>query len=202
MTDLADRIRACRLCPLADQQEEGRTPVPPYIGAKYGTGGIAVMCDAPSFYASKDGAPLSGREGALFNKLAARAGMERSYFLLTHTVRCRPANNRLQDYPEAINACSSWVQEEFNLYDPSIVVLMGRTAMRPVFGADALVTTTRGNFASMPPKHPWGPRLYIATYHPAAALRAGGEESTVAQYIVQDLSAAMQAWRALKWTAA
>ena len=117
-------------------------------------------------------------------------------FFLTNSVRCRPPGNRLQDYPEAVAACASWTELEFGVYDPAVVVLMGRVAMRQVFGAEAAVGSTRGSFAATPAKHPWGARLCVCTYHPAAAVYNGGETSDVADFIVQDLRAAMAAWRA------
>ncbi len=176
-------------------------PVPPYVGKRYGRGGIAVVCDFPRYYDSKDGQPFRGKDGMLFDKLAKTAGLERSMFFLTSSVRCRPPGNRIQDYPEAIAACAHWTQDEFALYDPAVVVLMGRVAMRQVFGAEAAVGTTRGSFAATPAKHPWGQRLVVCTYHPAAAVYGGGEESETAQHIVNDLRAAISAWRALRGAA-
>lgn len=198
MTDLADRIRACTRCPLHQKQDEGCGPVPPYVGQRYGRGGIAIVCEAPGAKEAERGVPLMGQAGQLFNKLAVKAGLERSMFFLTNSVRCRPPGNRIVDYPEAVNACGEWTQEEFATYDPAIVVLMGRVAMRQVFGADATVGQTRGSFTATPDKHPWGRRVCIASYHPAAAIYGGGEESEPGQYIVQDLRAALAAWRALR----
>ena len=198
MTALADQIRACAACPLRDKQDDGCGPVPPYVGQRYGRGGIAIVCEAPGFNEAKQGVPLVGKAGQLFNKLAQAAGMERSMFFLTNSVRCRPPGNRIQDYPEAVNACGQWTETEFSIYDPAIVVLMGRVAMRQVFGAEATVGQTRGSFAALPAKHPWGRRLVLATYHPAAAIYGGGEDSEPGKYIVQDLRAAMTAWRAMR----
>ena len=194
---LADDIHSCKRCPLSEQQG-GHSPVAPYVGKRYGRKGIAVICDFPRYYDSKAGQPLKGKDGALFDRLAKSAGMERGMFFITDSVRCKPPNNRIDDYPEAINACGQWTQDEFALYDPAVVVLMGRVALRQVFGAEATVAATRGSLAATPAKHPWGQRLLVATYHPAAATFGGGEQSEVGQFIVQDLRAAMTAWRALR----
>ena len=200
---LAENIRNCQRCPLSEKQEVfkdgsvGR-PVPPYVGQHYQRGGIAVVCESPGFWEAKEGQPLVGRAGQMFNQLAHRAGVERDTLLLTHSVKCRPPNNRTADYPEAIHACAHWMQEEFTQYMPSVVVLMGRVAIRQVFGAEAAVGATRGTLTATPPKHPWGARVCLCTYHPAAAVYGGGENSEAGLYIVQDLQAAASALRVLK----
>lgn len=200
---LAADILACTRCPLHEKQETfkdgsvGR-PVPPAVGSHYKRGGIAVVCEAPGFWEAKEGQPLVGKAGQMFNQLAHKAGLERSSLLLTHSVRCRPPNNRVADYPEAIHACAHWTTEEFTWYTPAVVVLMGRVAIRQVFGAEATVGATRGTLDTTPPKHPWGSRTCICTYHPAAAVYGGGENSDAARFIVQDLMAARVAWQDLQ----
>ena len=190
-------IRSCTRCPLHEQQE-GNHPVPLHVGQKYPQRGIAVVCDFPRYYDSKAGKPLRGRDGEMFDSLIERVGLTRDMFLLTNSVRCKPPNNRIDDYPEAIAACSQWTQDEFASYDPAVVVLMGRVAMRQVFGAEATVAATRGSLAATPAKHPWGQRLYLCTYHPGAASFGGPE---VADHIVNDLKAAVNAWLVLRGTA-
>ena len=190
-------IRACTRCPLHEQQE-GNHPVPPHVGPKYPQRGIAVVCDFPRYFDSKEGKPLRGRDGEMFNDLLAKVEITRDMFMLTNSVRCKPPNNRIEDYPEAIAACASWTADEFALYDPAVVVLMGRVAIRSVFGAEASVGATRGTFTATPAKHPWGSRLAICTYHPGAAGFAGGVDSEPAQHIVNDLTAALNAWLVLR----
>lgn len=197
--ELADRIRACRTCiTLRSDQEESTLPVPPFVGSEYAVGGLAVICEAPGFYEARDGEPLVGNAGKMFDKLAERAGLSRELFLLDNSVRCRPRNNRIADYPEAVAACSAWTNEVFAEYQPAVVVLMGRVAIRSIFGADATVGATRGTFAATPKKHPWQRRVITCTYHPAAAIYGGGEHSEVAKQIVADLVAANRAWEVLR----
>lgn len=196
--NLADAIRSCTRCPLGEAQEDGNKPVPLYLGPKYPKRGIAVVCDFPRYYDSKAGKPLRGRDGEMFDKLAAQVGLTREMFLLTNSVRCKPPNNRIDDYPEAINACAHWTQTEFETYDPAVVVLMGRVAIRSVFGAEATVAGTRGTFSSTPAKHPWGNRVAVCTFHPGAAGFAGGPDSETGKHIVNDLKAAVNAWLVLR----
>lgn len=198
MVSLADEIRACTRCPLHAKQEPGALHVPGIAGENYTKGGIAVLCEAPGYYEARDGEPLVGKSGLLFDSLLERAGIQRSDLFLTNTVRCRPPNNRIKDYPEAVFACGDWTAKEFALYEPTVVVLMGATALGNVFGADARVGTTRGTLTATNAKHAWGARVYVAAYHPAAAVYGGGIDSEVGQHIVNDLATAKAVWSGLR----
>jgi DNA polymerase len=168
-------------------------PVPGYVGKKYRKGGLAVICEAPGYNESQRGRPLVSRAGDLFTELVYAAGLEREELFLTNTVRCRPPGNRIKDYPEAVFACGSWTAAELFEYDPSVVVLMGVTAIQSVFGGEAKVGKTRGTFRALPEKHPWGMRACICTYHPTAAGYQGGLDSDTGRLIVKDLKAAKRA---------
>ena len=195
---LADDIRACTLCPLAGKQEAGAQHVPATVGARYRPGGIAVVFDAPTYYDAKDGKYLAGKNGALFDSLAAEAGLSREDIVVLGAVRCRPPNNRLRDYPEAVANCAVWTKAELDLYQPKVMVLMGSEAIKTGFGADATVARSRGQFLATPAKHPWGWRTATAAYNPAAAAFAGGADSEIGRQIVSDLVGAKRALELLR----
>ena len=195
---LADDIRACTLCPLADRQEKGAQHVPATVGARYQPGGIAVVLDAPTFYDAKEGKYLAGKNGALFDSLATEAGTPRDDIVVLGTVRCRPPNNRLRDYPEAVANCAVWTKAELDLYQPKVLVLMGSEAIKTGFGAEATVARSRGTFMATPTKHPWGWRTVTAAYNPAAAAFAGGADSEIGRQIVSDLTVAKSALELLR----
>ncbi len=199
---LADDIRACVRCPLTEKQEDNAKHVPGGAGSLYQPGGVAIIADAPGYYDAKAGVALTteGRNtpGKMLDELLAIAGMSRDELFVTYSVRCRPPNNRLQDYPEAVITCGGWTEEEMRAYDPAVVVLMGRVALRSVFGADASVMNTRGWHTATKPDHPWGHKVMIATYGPGAASFAGGVDSEPAQFIIKDLKAAKATAEALR----
>lgn len=185
------------LCPLAFKQEPNAKHVPALVGPRYRPGGLALLVEAPGYYEAKEGRPLVGGPGKLLDEMLPLAGLSRDDLLITSSVRCRPPNNRIQDYPEAVVACGHWTEQEFGAYDPRVVVLMGRTALRQIFGAEATVASTRGMLTATPTKHAWGHRILMATYNPAAAGYAGGVTSEPGQFIIRDLAAAKATAEAL-----
>lgn len=175
--------------------------VPPAVGTRYRAGGLLVLGDSPGFYETlgkQRGKPLVGKPGELFEALAAEAGIARDDLVLDYMVRHRPPNNRLKDYPEATLACSHWTNIVMATYQPKVVIVFGSESVKHIFGETAGVQNTRGTLNATPPKHPWGHRLVIATYHPSAAIYAGGAQSEVGRQIVQDLRTARNALWALE----
>lgn len=189
--DIFAGVHQCQTCRLgAIRDEAGMLAVPAQPGPNYRVGGIGIMCEAPGRDEEQAGQPLVGSAGKLFTKLVRRAGLHRDDLLLLNRIRCRPPQNRIKDWPEAIAACDPWTAKELHAYNPAIVVMMGGTSMTAIFGATAKVTTMRGTFQAKDERHPWGKRVYECSFHPAAAIYGGGENSEVAGHIVNDLRAA------------
>ena len=95
------------------------------------------------------------------------------------------------DYPEALSNCEPWNTAEFQAYDPAMVVLMGNVAMRPVFGAQAKITGTRGTFRTTGPDFDWGSRTWTATFDPVAVTQNPGLLNDVAN----DVRQAVEVWQ-------
>lgn len=169
-------IRSCRQCPLGSLREgTGGIAVPAEPGSKYRQGGLAFMAEAPGRDEDATGRPLVGRAGQTFSELLEAAGIDRDELLLINRVCCRPPGNKLTDYPEALPACSPWVEQSLDVYGPRVIVLMGATALAPVFGAKSKVEFTRGQCRTAYRDN--GTIVtYVATYHPAALLRRPSQE--------------------------
>ena len=118
--------------------------------------------------------------------------MSRRDLVLMNRVRCRPPGNRLASVPEALPNCDEWLVKELEAYNPGVVVVMGSTALSVIFGANAKVGETRGASRTTGTEFPYGPRVWVATYHPASLLpnRSPGNRSLV----VQDLALARKTW--------
>lgn len=189
--DLFRGVHACRLCKLSEfRLEGGYLPTPALPGALYQEGGLALLCEAPGADEERVGEPLVGRAGKLTDQLLKAAGLGREQVLLLNRIRCRPPGNRIKDWPEAIANCDPWTAQELRVYNPSVVLLMGATAISSVFGAKALVTQTRGSFLAKDDRHEWGQRVYGASFHPAAILRNGGIGSDLYNQVLKDIVAA------------
>ena len=163
---LISQILTCQKCRLSQSRN---LAVPAEIGTRYS--GLAIMGEAPGAQEDLKGRPMVGRAGELLERMLTGAGLTRESVMILNRVRCRPPRNRLQDYPEATLNCDEWTQAELAAYQPSVVVLMGKTALQAVFGKLVGVGETRGMMRQTSEEFAWGARSWVATYHPAAALR-------------------------------
>src|SRR5207244_282436 len=121
---------------------------------------IVFIGEQPGDQEDRHGAPFVGPAGEVFDKALAEAGLEREKRRIHQT----PRANELQ-------ACRPWLEAELTLIKPEILVCLGATAARAIFGDTFRITKDRGHFA--PTR--WAPKT-IATYHPSAVLR--GEDDT------------------------
>lgn len=140
-------------------------------GKNYQPGGLAIWAEAPGADEDRTGLPMLGRAGKLLDSCLAQAGLSRDDVLILNRVRCRPPRNRIQDYPDALIACDEWSEKELDIYNPSVAVLAGNTAMRAVLGPSVNITAVRGTCRQTSEDFAYGKRIYIPTFHPAAALR-------------------------------
>lgn len=81
---------------------------------------------------------------------------------------CRPPGNRDPSGAE-LDACRGYLDRQLALVDPRVVVTLGNVAMRALLGTTKGIRSMRGT------THPFGRAWLVPTYHPAAALRSGGE---------------------------
>ncbi len=110
------------------------------------------------------GRPFVGRAGKLLNRILEAAEIVREDIYITNVVKCRPPGNRNPVQPE-IDACSSYLLEQFKLISPAIVVCLGALATKTIIDKNAAITRVRGQWYEIE-----GMRV-IATFHPAALLR-------------------------------
>ena len=167
----------CTRCPLHTLRGDGGHAVPAELGSAADDLLLGFLAEAPGAQENATGKPLVGPAGKMFGKLLAGGGVSRESVLLMNTVRCRPPHNALSSHGYAIEACNDWTIAEFKVYDPKVVVLMGKTAIMRVFpGADIKVGEVRGSARSTGPEHQYGARVWVPTYHPAALTRSHNAE--------------------------
>ena len=83
----------------------------------------------------------------------------------------------------AVAACRPWLVAELAAVQPELVVLLGATAAKAVYGPSFRVTQQRGAVMDWP--QPGGPAA-LATIHPSAVLRADDSDLALAG-LVADL---------------
>lgn len=167
VAQLMAAIRGCERCPLSAYRT---VAVPAHLGEQAQMPLLAIMGEAPGANEDATGRPFVGRAGHVLDGVLEDAGTARSEVLLLNRVRCRPPRNNLASHPEAVTACNDWTVEELNFYDPKVVVLMGATAIKTVFGSTVTVGEVRGQARVTGPDFEYGERVWVPTYHPASLL--------------------------------
>lgn len=165
LEEAAGEAATCTRCRLS----QGRTQV------VYGVGDpdadLMFIGEGPGFHEDKQGEPFVGAAGQLLNRMLAEIDLRREDVRITNVVLCRPPGNR-DPLPDEIEACSPWLEEQVRLVDPVVIMTLGNFATRTILGRQVSISRVRGQRF-----HAVG-RTVIPTFHPAAILRGGGENSS------------------------
>jgi DNA polymerase len=164
LEEAAREAASCTRCRLS----QGRTQV------VYGVGNpdadLMFIGEGPGFHEDRQGEPFVGAAGQLLNRMLAEIQIPRSDVYINNVVMCRPPGNR-DPLPDETDACKPWLDERIALIDPVVIVTLGNWATRYVLGGSASIGRVRGQ------RFPWEGRTVIPTFHPAAILHGGGENS-------------------------
>jgi DNA polymerase len=165
LADLAIEASSCTRCPLA----KGRTHV--VFGEGDPNADLMIVGEGPGRDEDLQGRPFVGRSGQLLDRLIAEeAGLRRDQTYIANVVKCRPPGNR-DPRPEEIEACRPFLEGQVRLIRPKVVLTLGNFSTRLLLDTKDGITKLRGK------AYPWGPAgsVLVPTFHPAAALRGGGE---------------------------
>jgi DNA polymerase len=158
--DLAD-LPTCTRCTLSLTRQRV------VVGSGLESAILMIVGEAPGKSEDEGGAPFIGRSGRLlFQLVHEELGLERGQCFVTNVVKCRPPANRTPR-PVEIASCRPWLDEQLARCSPRVLLALGNTAAKSVFGFDAGIGLTHGRVVAM------GTCRGMATYHPAAALRGG-----------------------------
>lgn len=188
LEELHDELDACRACPLwapATQAVFGEGPA---------HASVMVVGEQPGDKEDIAGRPFVGPAGALFDRAAEEAGLERAKIYVTNAVKhfkFEPRGKfRLHKTPgpTEINACRPWLEREMATVKPQLVVAMGATAARAVFGRPVKVGEIRGKIT----RRDDGSHVLV-TVHPSYLLRVPDETVRAQEYrrFVEDLRTAV-----------
>jgi DNA polymerase len=164
---LQEAVAACRRCPLwrdATQAVCGAGPV---------RADLMLVGEQPGDEEDLRGAPFVGPAGRLLDRALAEAGLARDVLYITNAVKhfkWEPRGKRRMHKTPAqseVAACLDWLEQEIATVQPRVIVALGVTALHALARSRESLADARHRVL----QHRAGARL-VATYHPAAVLRA------------------------------
>jgi DNA polymerase len=174
---LSDAARSCHGCDLYRHASQV------VFGEGAQSSRIVFIGEQPGDEEDKQGKPFVGPAGRLLDRALEDAGIDRASTYVTNAVKHfkfeMRGKRRLHKKPGAgeIEACKPWLEAEIAVIRPALMVCLGATAARSLFGPAYRVTQERGRVVD----HPWGCRA-TSTIHPSAILRAIDSEQRRLEY--------------------
>ena len=161
--------RGCHLWKVGTQTVFGE-------GARSAT--IMLVGEQPGDQEDRAGHPFVGPSGKLLDSALERAGLDRADTYVTNAVKHfkwvpdGSGKRRIHKTPATseIRACHPWLEEEIAVLEPRIIVALGATAAKALFGPTFRVTAQRGRAVRTPLAE-----AGFATVHPSSVLRTPGD---------------------------
>lgn len=195
--------RGCELHKNATQTVFSRGPV---------TARVVLVGEQPGDVEDRRGEPFVGPAGKLLDRALAEAGVDPASTYTTNAVKHFKftegggGKRRIHATPDTheVGACRPWLVAELSLLEPEVVVALGATAAKSLFGPAFRVTKSRGVLLPWPasardPESFGGEEdgapssaFALATIHPSAVLRAQDRDAAYAG-LVSDLQVAAKA---------
>lgn len=193
--DLATLRRAaatCRGCPLH------RDATQTVFGAGDVSARVMLVGEQPGDQEDRRGEPFVGPAGKLLDRVLADAGIDPSQTYVTNAVkhfkftRAEPRKRRIHKSPSLreATACGPWLAAELALVQPELIVVLGATAGKALFGSSFRVTEVRGTVLER--EIHGRPERVVPTVHPSAVLRADDRE-TAYRGLLADMEVAARA---------
>jgi DNA polymerase len=166
LKEAAKRCKGCHLWAFGTQTVFGEGPMPARV---------MLVGEQPGDREDRTGHPFVGPAGQLLDEALEEAGIDRSTVYVTNAVkhfkwqRGEKSKRRIHKKPNdaEVRACRPWLDKEFELVRPQVVVCLGATAAQALLGKDFRITKSRGRRVSASFSD-----AVFATAHPSAVLRA------------------------------
>jgi DNA polymerase len=179
-------IARCTRCPLWEHATQAVSGFGPWPAP------LMLVGEQPGDDEDLKGRPFVGPAGQLLDRALNAAGIDRSAVYLTNAVKhfkWEPrGKRRLHKTPAQaeIAACMDWLEQEIAQAQPRVIVALGATALAALLRRRESIAQARREQLT----HASGARI-VATYHPAAILRAvAGAEVELFETLCGDLRAA------------
>jgi uracil-DNA glycosylase family protein len=176
----------CQGCPLHEHATQT------VFGRGTALARAVLVGEQPGDVEDRQGLPFVGPAGRVLVDALDQAGVDRELLYVTNAVKhfkfTPTPKRRIHATPDTweVAACRPWLKAEIEVVQPELVVLLGATAAKTVYGSSFRVTKSRGALLEWPDEG--GPQA-LATIHPSAVLRSDDQEAAMAG-LVADLRVA------------
>src|SRR5918996_1205053 len=164
---------------------------------------VVLLGEQPGDQEDRQGLPFVGPAGKVLDRALAEAGIDREVTYVTNAVkhfkfeRVEGGKRRIHQTPNRteIVACRPWLVAELEIVGPDVMVCLGATAAKAIFGPAFRLTRERGELLPAPPLDGalWdegtGPQV-VATVHPSAVLRTQDDREAMYAGMIADLRVA------------
>lgn len=170
LTELNKKMLSCRKCSL----RASCTQVVP--GEGNAEAEVMFIGEGPGKKEDETGQPFVGAAGKFLDEMLGAIKLKRENIYIANVVKCRPPENR-DPLPKEVEACWSWLEAQIKLIQPKLIVTLGRHSMERFLSGQKISQmhgkAMRKDFPGM------GKQVFLALYHPAAALYNGGMRETL-----------------------
>jgi uracil-DNA glycosylase len=176
LTSLREAAASCRGCPL------WRKATQTVFGEGRKDSRLMMIGEMPGDREDREGEPFVGPAGRELDKALEAAGIERKDVYITNVVKHfafeERGKRRLHRTPKRfeVDACRPWLEAEIEVVRPEVLVLLGATAGKALFGSKFTLRDSRGR----PLESDLAP-LVTATIHPSSILRQRDDASRHAE---------------------
>jgi len=180
LAEIAEQAAHCRDCPL------WKNATQTVFGAGRKSARVMFVGEQPGDQEDRTGEPFVGPAGKLLDRALGDAAIDRKATYVTNAVKhfkWEPrGKRRIHKKPNEleIKACHQWLDRELALIRPALVVCLGATAARAVFGRATAIEKNRGRIiAGAAAKSALDADLLV-TVHPSFLLRVPDEDRDAA----------------------
>ena len=129
---------------------------------------IMIIGEGPGANEDKEGKPFVGRAGKLLDKMLDSIKLNRKNVYISNVVNFRPPENR-KPTDEEIKRYLPFLERHIEIIKPSILLLLGSTALNAIIGNEIVISKARGKWLKK--KIGKIEIAVIASFHPAFLMR-------------------------------
>jgi uracil-DNA glycosylase len=176
LSELRAHADQCRNCPL------WRNATQTVFGEGAQTASLFFVGEQPGDQEDIAGRPFVGPAGQLLDRALEQAGIDRKQAYVTNAVKhfkFEPrGRRRIHKKPSEreITACNGWLERELSVVKPKVIIALGATAARAVFGRAITIGSHRGRIVAGSNAGALADADVLVTVHPSYLLRVPDEE--------------------------